>query len=84
MCTRGGSKPHSCRPCPAHSKKCNTCEKVGHFPTMCRCKPQLNSGKYNEHKNFCEENISSGQALPPSEKGMFYTKEKKRYGNISH
>ena len=31
MCTRCGGKPHSSRPCPALSKKCNTCEKVGHF-----------------------------------------------------
>ena len=34
MCTGCGVKPHSSRPCPALSKKCNTCEKVGHFSKM--------------------------------------------------
>ena len=76
MCTRCGSKPHSSRPCPALSKKCNTCEKVGHFSKMCRSKPQPNSGKYNKQNNFCEEeNVSSEQASPASEMGMFYSKE---------
>ena len=55
MCTRCGGKPHSNRPCPALSKKCNTCEKVGHFSKLCRSKPQPNSGKYNKQNNFCEE-----------------------------
>ena len=55
MCTRCGGKPHSSRPCPALSKKCNTCEKVGHFSKMCRSKPQPNSGKYNKQYKFCEE-----------------------------
>ena len=73
MCTRCGGQPHSSRPCPALSKKCNTCDKVGHFSKMCRSKPQPNSGKYN---NFCEEeNVSSEQASPASEMGTFYTKE---------
>ena len=31
MCTRCGGKPHSSRHCPALSKKCNTCEKLGDF-----------------------------------------------------
>ena len=76
MCTRCGGKPHSSRPCPALSKKCNTCEKVGHFSKMCRNRPQPNSGKYNKQNNFCEEeNVSSEQASPASEMGMFYTKE---------
>ena len=44
MCTRCGCKPHSSRPCPALSKKCNTSEKVGYFSKMCRSKPQPNSG----------------------------------------
>ena len=76
MSTRCGGKPHSSRPCPALSKKCNTCEKVGHFSKMCTSKPQPNSGKYNKQNNFCEEeNVSSEQASPASEMGIFYTKE---------
>ena len=75
MCTRCGGKPQSSRPCPALSKKCNTCEKVGHFSKMCRSKPQPNSVKYNKQNNFCEEKVSSKQACPASEMGMFYTKE---------
>ena len=76
MCTRCGGKPHSSRTCPALSKKCNTCEKVGHFSKMCRSRPQPNSGKYNKQKNFCdEENVFSEQASPASDPGMFYTKE---------
>ena len=75
MCTRCGGKPHSSRPCPALSKICNTCEKVGHFSKMCRSRPQPNSGKYNKQNNFCEEEkVSSEQAPPASEMGMFYTK----------
>ena len=43
---------------------------------MCRSKPQPNSGKYNKQNNFCEEeNVSSKEASPASEMGMFYTKE---------
>ena len=76
MYTRCGGRPHSSRPCPALSKKCNSCEKVGHYSKMCRSKPQPNSGKYNKQNNFCEEeNVSSDQASPASEMGMFYTKE---------
>ena len=45
MCTRCGGKPHSSRTCPALSKICNTCEKMGHFSKMCRSEPQPNSGK---------------------------------------
>ena len=76
MCTRCGGKPHSSRTCPALSKKSNTCEKVGHLSKMCRSKPQTNSAKYNRQNNFCEEeNVSSEQASPASERGMFYTKE---------
>ena len=76
MCTRCGVKPNSSRPFPALSKKRNTCEKVGHFSKMCRSKTQPNSGKYNKQNNFCEEeNVSSEQASPASEMGMFYTKE---------
>ena len=75
MCTRCGAKPHSSRPFPALSRKCSTCEKVGHFSKMCRSKPQPNSGKYNKQNNFCgEENVFSEQASPASEMGMFYTK----------
>ena len=31
MCTLCGGKTHSSRHCPALSKTCNTCEKVGQF-----------------------------------------------------
>ena len=76
MCIRCGGKPHFSRPCPALTKKFITCEKVGHFSKMCRSKPQPNSGQYNEQNNFCEEeNVSSEQASPASEIGMFFTKE---------
>ena len=76
MCTRCGGKPHSSRSCPALSKKCNTSEKVGNFSKISRSQPQPNSGKYNKQNNFCqEENVSSEQASPASEMGMFYTKE---------
>ena len=34
--TRFGGKPHSFRTLPVLSKKCNTCEKVGHFSKMYR------------------------------------------------
>ena len=72
LCTRCGGKPHSSRPCPALSKICSTCEKMGHFSKMCRSKLQPNSGKYNKQNNFCEkENTSSEQASPASEMGMF-------------
>ena len=70
-----GGKPHFSRPCPVLTKKCNTCERVGHFSKMCRSKPQPNSGKYNKQNNFFEENVSSEQASPASEMEMFYTKE---------
>ena len=87
MSTRCGGKPHSSTTCPVLIKKCNTCEKVGHFSKMCRCKPQPNSGKYNKQNNFCEEkDTSSEQALLLSEMGMFYTEESLaclRHGNIS-
>ena len=71
------SEPHSSRPSPALGKKCNTCEKVGHFSKKCRSKPQQNSGQYSEQNIFCEENSSSEQSppSPASETGMCYTKE---------
>ena len=76
MCPRCGGNPHSSRPCPALSKKCNTCENRGHFSEMCRSKPQPISGKYNKQNNFGEEeNVSSKQVSPASEMGMFYTIE---------
>ena len=75
MCTRCGGKRHSNRPFIALSKKCNTCEKVGHFSKMCRSKPQPNSGKNNEQNEFCAEKIFSEQAPPQLEVGTFYTKE---------
>ena len=72
MRTRVGGKPHSSRSCPALSKKCHTCEKLGHFSEMCRSKPQPNFGKYNKQNNFSEEeNISSEQASPASKMRMF-------------
>ena len=43
LCNRCGGKPHSSKPCPALNKKCSTCEKVGPFSKMCRCKTQPKS-----------------------------------------
>ena len=89
MCTQCGGKPQSSRPCPALSKKWNTCEKVGYFSKICRSKSQPNSDKYNKQNNFCEEeNVSSEQASPASEMGRFYAKEQilsmRVTWNISH
>ena len=55
MRNRCGGKPHSSKPCPALNKKCNTCEKVGHFSKICRSKTRPKSGKSDQHNNFCEE-----------------------------
>ena len=57
MCTRCGGKPHSSRPCPGLNKKCNTCEKVGHFSKMCRSRSQPNSCKYNKQNNFAKKKM---------------------------
>ena len=79
MCTRCGDKPHSSRPCPALCKNCNNCEKVEkmeHFSKMCRSKPQTNSVNYNRQNNFCEEEkVSSEQASPALDLGIFFTKK---------
>ena len=69
MCTRSGGKPHSSRPCPALSEQNNTCEKEGHFSTMCRNIPQPNSAKQKQNF-YCEENNSSKQASPGAEMGL--------------
>ena len=62
--------------CPALKKKCNTCEKMGHFSKMCRSKTQPKSGKSDQHNNFCEEEGKlSGQTLSEIEMGMYYTRE---------
>ena len=54
MCTRCGGKPHSSRPCPVLSKKCNTCEKVGHFSKCLEANPnQIH--KYNQQNNFAKQ-----------------------------
>ena len=42
----------SSKPCPALNKKCNTCEKVGHFSKICRSKTQPKSGKSDQHNNL--------------------------------
>ena len=55
LCNRCGGKPHSSNLSPALNKKCNTCEKGGHFSKMCRSKTQPRSGKSDQHNNFCEE-----------------------------
>ena len=75
MSTRCGGQPHSNRPCPALSKKCDNCEKVGHFSKVCRSKPQQNSGRYKKLNNFCEMKFFSAQTSPQSGMGMFYTEE---------
>ena len=76
LCNRCGGKPHSSKPCPALNKKCNTCEKVGHFSKMCRSKTQPKSGKSDQHNNFYEEEGKlPGQSLSEMEMGMYYTRE---------
>ena len=76
LCNRCGGKPHSSKPCPALNKKCNTCEKVGHFSKMFRSKTQPKSGKSDQHNNFCEEEGKlSGQTSSEMETGMYYTRE---------
>ena len=76
LCNRCGGKPHSSKPCPALNKKCNTCEKVGHFSKMCRSKTQPNSGKSDQHNNFCEEEGKlPGQSSSEMEMGMYYTRK---------
>ena len=76
LCNRCGGKPHSSKPCPALNKKCNTCEKVGHFSKMCRSKTQPKSGKSDQHNNFCEEEGKlPGQTSSEMEMGMYYTRE---------
>ena len=76
LCNRFGGKPHSSKPCPALNKKCNTCEKVGHFSKMRRRKTQPKSGKSDQHNNFCdEEGKLSGQTSSEMEMGMYYTRE---------
>ena len=77
LCKRCEGKPHSSKPCPALNKKCNTCEKVGHFSVRCRSKTQPKSGKSDQHNNFCEEEVKlSGQTLSEREMGRYYTREK--------
>ena len=76
LCNRCGGKPHSSKPCPALNKKCNTCEKVGHFSKKCRSKTQPKSGKSDQHNNFCEEECKlPGQTSSEMEMGMYYTRE---------
>ena len=74
LCNGCGDKPHNSKPCPALNKKCNTCEKVGHFLEMCRIKSQPKSGESEQHNNFCEEEFKlSGQTSSEMEMGMYYT-----------
>ena len=76
LCNRCGGKPHSSKPCPALNRKCNTCEKMGHFSKMCRSKTQPMSGKYDQHNNFCEEEGKlSCQTSSENKMGMYYTRE---------
>ena len=75
MCSRSGGKPHSSRPCPALNKKCNTCEKVGHFSKMCRSKPQIQVSTINKITFAKKKAFSSEQVSPASEMGMFYAKD---------
>ena len=76
LCNRCGGKPHSSKPCPALNKKCNTCEKVGHFSKMCKSKTQPKSGKSDQQNNFCEEEGKlPGQTSSEMEMGMYYTRE---------
>ena len=76
LCNRCGGKPHSSKPCPALNKKCNTCEKVGHFSKVYRSKTQPRSGKSDQHNNFCEEEGKlPGQTSSEKEITMYYTRE---------
>ena len=76
MCNRCGGNPHSIMPCPALTKKFNTCEKVAHFSKMCRSKTQPKSGKSDQQDSFCEEEGKlSGQTSFEMEMGKYYTRE---------
>ena len=76
LCNRFGGKPHISKPFPALNKKCNTCEKVGHFSKMCTSKTQPKLGKSDQHNNFCEEEGKLlGQTSSEMEMGMYYTRE---------
>ena len=67
---------HTSKPCQALNRKCNTCEKLGHFSKMCRSKTQPKSGKSDQHNNFCEEEVKlPGQTSSGMEMGMYYTRE---------
>ena len=52
MCARCGGEPYYSRRCPALSKQCNTCEKVGHFSKMCSSNSQPNSGRYKKNRKL--------------------------------
>ena len=76
LCHRCGGKPHSSKPCPPVNKKCNTCEKVGHFSKMYRSKAQTKSSKSDQQNNFCEEEGKlSGQRASEMERGRYYTRD---------
>ena len=76
LCIRCGGKPHSSKPCPALNKKCNTCEKVGHFSKMWRSKTEPKWGKSDQHNNFCEEEVKlSGQKSSEMQMVTYYTRE---------
>ena len=45
----GGNCPHS-RDCPAKDKKCNKCQKEGHFERCCRSKIRSKGSKKPSHQ----------------------------------
>ena len=77
LCDRCGGEAHSSQPCPPSNKKCNNCEKAGHFAKMCKKnKAQPRSGKYDQHNTFCgEEGKLSAQTSSEMDVGMYYTRE---------
>ena len=84
LCNKCRGKPHSTKPCPDLNKKCNTCEKVGHFSKICRTKTQPTSGMSDQRNNFCEEEGKlSGQTSSEMEKGMYYIGENVFYMSVT-
>ena len=76
MCNRCGGKSKSSNLCPALNKKFHTCEKVGNFAKICKGKTQPNSGKSDQHNNFCdEEGNLSGQTTSEIEMETYYTQK---------
>ena len=70
MCTRCAGKPHSSRPCPVLSKKCNTCEKVDTSQKCVEANPNQIQVSTLNRITFAKKQFFSSMEM-----GMFYTKE---------